>query len=158
MNSKDKKGYSDRLRFEHEFLEQYTEDNLPLNVDLNEDSIKFSPNYFNKSYQLSELDDESVYDNNNKNDEEKFNLYEALEQHKINEMKEWPKINSRDEFFKGYDSIDEEVTINIMEHLHANPHLFRKIRFLQRNNKALNFDRVPELDKLKQIKEKVVSL
>jgi len=99
MNSKDKKGYSDRLRFEHEFLEQYTEDNLPLNVDLNEDSIKFSPNYFNKSYQLSELDDESVYDNNNKNDEEKFNLYEALEQHKINEMKEWPKINSRDEFF-----------------------------------------------------------
>jgi len=61
-------------------------------------------------------------------------------------------------FFKGYDSIDEEVTINIMEHLHVNPHLFRKIRFLQRNNKALNFDRVPELDKLKQIKEKVVSL
>lgn len=158
MNTKDKKGYSDRLKFEHDLLEEHTENSLPLNVDMREDNIKFSPNHYNKHYQLSEIFDETARLENKRREKGDFSVFDLLNEHKMAEMRRWPKINARDEFLKGYDSVDEEVTITIMEHLHRNPHLFRKIRFLQRKNKALNIDDVPELDKLKKIKRDVVRL
>lgn len=70
------------------------------------------------------------------------------------------KSQSKDEdndYFEGYDSTEEVVTLKIVEHLHENPHLFRKIRFLQRDNKSLNLEDVPELRRLQILKENIVS-
>ena len=61
------------------------------------------------------------------------------------------------DFLSGYDSTDYEVTMAYMEYLHTNPYVFRKIRFLQRENKMMSVDNLPELDRLRQIKTNIVT-
>lgn len=62
-----------------------------------------------------------------------------------------------DEFLVKYDEVDDELTGRILEYLHENPHLFRKLKFFQRNNKVFNTKEVPELESLRNLKNEVVS-
>lgn len=65
--------------------------------------------------------------------------------------------DAEDDYFEDYDSTEEEVTLKIVEYLHENPHLFRKIRFLQRDNKSLDPEEIPELRRLQILKQHIVS-
>ena len=77
-----------------------------------------------------------------------------LNQRNLNFMKEG---NSDISFLNEYDSTEEEITVKIIEYLYDNPHLFRKIRFLQRNNKILNLEEIPESKKLSEIKSMIIN-
>lgn len=69
-----------------------------------------------------------------------------------------PFFENHNDFLEKYDEVDEEITLTIVEYLHLNPYLFRKIRFLQRDNKALNEQTLPEMAKLRALQKRVVSL
>lgn len=64
---------------------------------------------------------------------------------------------SNDEFLKGFDEQDEEVTLKLVQYLHKNPQIFGKIRVLQRKNKVLNPEEHPEIRKLQVIKQNIVT-
>jgi hypothetical protein len=66
--------------------------------------------------------------------------------------------SSSDEFLKGFDEQDEEITLKLVQYLHKNPLLFAKIRVLQRKNKILNPEEQPEIRRLQVIKQNIVSL
>jgi hypothetical protein len=135
MMHKDEDGYAERFTLEHEFLDKQTRANQPTNKDLDHDKLKFSATYINKSHINPEEFDEDIKDE----------LQDEIDFHE-----------DFDDFLKGYDTADEEVCLTYTEYLHKNPHLFRKIRFLQRENKIMNMDDLPELQKLQQLKKNIV--
>lgn len=61
-----------------------------------------------------------------------------------------------DEFLSGFDEEDQKVTLKLTQYLHKNPHLFSKIRILQRKNKILNAEEMPEIRRLQVVKENIV--
>lgn len=96
--------------------------------------------YVSKYYNLEEFQpegDKPNFEQNEKEEEEnEFETEEFYDEMEDEMEKALPDIKTDDEFILGYDSADEEVTYTIMDYLHKNPHLFKKIRFLQRNNKV----------------------
>ena len=59
--------------------------------------------------------------------------------------------DNEDEYLAQFDEQEEEILSKIIKFLHEHPYLFRKIRFLQRNNK------IPELSRLHRIKSEIIS-
>lgn len=134
---KSEDGYAERFSLEHELLDEHSKANMPMNKNLDHDKLKFSSTYKNRSHINYNEFDEEVKDDFT----EQIILQESLEG-----------------FLKGYDTADEEVCLTYTEYLHKNPHLFRKIRFLQRENKIMNMNDLPELQKLQKLKQIVVNI
>ena len=95
------------------------------------------------------IEEEMIEEYANKN-----NINSDLNTKNLNFMKE---TGSDIAFLNEYDSTEEEITVKLVEYLYDNPHLFRKIRFLQRNNKVLNLEEIPESKKLSEIKSMIIN-
>lgn len=116
------------------------------------ENLKLSPEYNPTSQKIDYSIKHGKYDK----ETEKV-AREMMKTHQKELIRSKPNVNFPDSFLQNYDEIDEEVTLTLLEYLHKNPHLFRKIRFLQKRNKAINSSNLPELEKLRIIEGKVVS-
>lgn len=102
-------------------------------------------------YSQSFLDEEQLIDDVTNDKESGFTNYERRNLDFVKGQ------SSEDPFLEGYDSTEEEITRNIIEYLYEHPYMFKKIRVLQKNNKILNIDEIPDIKRLHEIKAKIMN-